>query len=167
MKYKVADFRFSVQVPAGVDIVGMLPSFLSFRCEEEGDEIFHMEAHYASLPEDGNAELLEETVNDMGHCRLFRTEGGYCVALYRVWQGTHNAGRRQVHQFACGHRLDRPLCWNGADVHAPYCLFHGRGVSQGGVHTRFGGVPARQGLSLYGKERYGKEYPRILVERDI
>lgn len=40
-----------------------------------------MEAHYASLPEDGNAELLEESVNDMGHCRLFRTEGGYCVAL--------------------------------------------------------------------------------------
>lgn len=79
--YKVADFRFSVQVPAGVDIVGMLPSFLSFRCEEEGDDIFRMEAHYASLPEDGNAELLEETVNDMGHCRLYRTEGGYCVAL--------------------------------------------------------------------------------------
>ena len=33
------------------------------------------------MPEDGNAELLEETVNDMGHCRLYRTEGGYCVTL--------------------------------------------------------------------------------------
>lgn len=79
--YKVADFRFSVQVPAGVDIVGMLPSFLSFRCEEEGDEIFRMEAIHETLAMEGAVQLLEETVNDMGHCRLFRTEGGYCVAL--------------------------------------------------------------------------------------
>lgn len=79
--YKVADFRFSVQVPAGLDIQTLLPSFQAFRCEEEEDLLFHLDASYASLPEDESAVLWEESVNDMGYTRLMKTDNGYCVTL--------------------------------------------------------------------------------------
>ena len=85
--YKVADFRFSVQVPAVVDMVGMLPSFQSFRCEEEGEELFRMEAYHISLPEDETAVFLEESANDMGYTRLMRTESGYRLSIRYTEQG--------------------------------------------------------------------------------
>lgn len=81
MNYKVAGFRFSVQVPAVVDMVGMLPSFQSFCCEEEGEELFRMEAYHVSLPDDETAVFLEESANDMGYTRLMKTDNGYCVTL--------------------------------------------------------------------------------------
>ena len=80
--YKVADFRFSVQVPAGLDIQTLLPTFRAFRCcEQAGDLLFHLDASYASLPEDESAVLWEESVNDMGYTRLMKTDNGYCVTL--------------------------------------------------------------------------------------
>ena len=57
MNYKVADFRFSVQVPAGLDIQTLLPSFHPFRCEQAGDLLFRMEAIHETLDVDGVAEL--------------------------------------------------------------------------------------------------------------
>lgn len=89
--YQVAGFRFSVQVPAGLDIQTLLPSFRAFRCEEEGgDLLFRLEAHHASLPEDATAVLWEESANDMGFSRLLRTADGYRVMLRYTEQGaTH------------------------------------------------------------------------------
>ena len=89
--YQVAGFRFSVQVPAGLDIQTLLPSFRAFRCEEEGgDLLFRLEAHHTSLPEDASAELWEESANDMGFSRLLRTTDGYRVMLRYTEQGaTH------------------------------------------------------------------------------
>ena len=75
-RYKVAGFRFSVQVPQATDLDALLPSFLPFRCEEEGEVLFHLDASYASLPEDESAVLWEESVNDMGYSRLMKTDGG-------------------------------------------------------------------------------------------
>ena len=75
--YRVADFRFSVRVPAQLDMESLLPSFLPFRWEEEGEELFHLDASHASLPEDGTAVQWEESVNDMGYTRLMKTDNGY------------------------------------------------------------------------------------------
>lgn len=80
-QYKVAGFRFSVQIPASLDMNTLLPSFLPFRSEEEGNGIFRMEALHTSLPEDETAVLLEESVNDMGYTRLMRTANGYRISL--------------------------------------------------------------------------------------
>ena len=81
MNYKVAEFYFSVQLPATMDVDKLLPSFKPFRCEQAGDLLFHLDASYASLPEDESAVLWEESVNDMGYTRLMKTDNGYCVTL--------------------------------------------------------------------------------------
>lgn len=88
--YKVAGFRFSVRVPADVDMESLLPSFVPFRCEEEGEELFHLDACHASLPDDGTALLLEESVNDMGYSRLMKTDAGYQVMLRYTEQGSEH-----------------------------------------------------------------------------
>ena len=88
--YKVAEFRFSVQVPAGVDLAAMLPSFRAFRSEDAGEELFRMEAHHASLPEDETAVFLEESANDMGYTRLMRTDSGYRFTIRYTEQGTEH-----------------------------------------------------------------------------
>lgn len=88
--YKVAGFRFSVHVPADVDMESLLPSFVPFRCEEEGEELFHLDACHASLPDDGTALLLEESVNDMGYSRLMKTDAGYQVMLRYTEQGSEH-----------------------------------------------------------------------------
>ena len=92
-RYKVAGFRFSVQVPMGVDVMALLPSFLPFRCEEEGEELFRLEAFHTSLPEDETAVRGEESVNDIGHSRLMRTEDGYRLVLRDTEQGTDHLMR--------------------------------------------------------------------------
>lgn len=88
--YKVAGFRFSVQLPAGQDITRLLPSFLPFRTEEAGEELFRMEAFHASLPSDETAVVWEESVNDMGYSRLARTSDGYRVMLRYTERGTEH-----------------------------------------------------------------------------
>ena len=88
--YKVAGFRFSVRVPADVDMESLLPSFVPFRCEAEGEELFHLDACHASLPDDGTALLLEESVNDMGYSRLMKTDAGYQVMLRYTEQGSEH-----------------------------------------------------------------------------
>ncbi len=85
--YKVADFRFSVQLPATMDVDKLLPSFKPFRCEQAGDLLFHMEAIHETLVMDGEARLLEESVNDMGYTRLMRTESGYRLSIRYTEQG--------------------------------------------------------------------------------
>ena len=88
--YKVAGFRFSVRVPAELDMESLLPSFLPFRCEEEGEELFHLDAFHASLPEDGTAVQWEESVNDMGYTRLMKTDNGYRIHIRFTEQGVEH-----------------------------------------------------------------------------
>ena len=77
----------------GVDVMALLPSFLPFRCEEEGEELFRLEAFHTSLPEDETAVRWEESVNDIGHSRLMRTEDGYRIVLRYTEQGTDHLMR--------------------------------------------------------------------------
>lgn len=85
--YRVADFRFSVRVPVELDMESLLPSFLPFRWEEEGEELFHLDASHASLPDDGTAVQWEESVNDMGYTRLMKTDNGYRIHIRFTEQG--------------------------------------------------------------------------------
>ena len=88
--YRVADFRFSVRVPAELDMESLLPSFLPFRWEEEGEELFHLDASHTSLPEDGTAVQWEESVNDMGYTRLMKTDNGYRIHIRFTEQGVEH-----------------------------------------------------------------------------
>lgn len=88
--YRVADFRFSVRVPAQLDMESLLPSFLPFRWEEEGEELFHLDASHASLPDDGTAVQWEESVNDMGYTRLMKTDNGYRIHIRFTEQGVEH-----------------------------------------------------------------------------
>lgn len=88
--YKVSGFRFSVQVPAGVDLEELLPSFRPFGEEEAGEELFRLEAYHASLPEDASGEVWEEAMNDMGFTRLIRTENGYRMVIRYTEQGAEH-----------------------------------------------------------------------------
>ena len=88
--YRVADFRFSVRVPIELDMESLLPSFLPFRWEEEGEELFHLDASHASLPDDGTAVQWEESVNDMGYTRLMKTDNGYRIHIRFTEQGVEH-----------------------------------------------------------------------------
>ena len=88
--YRVADFRFSVRVPAQLDMESLLPTFLPFRWEEEGEELFHLDASHASLPDDGTAVQWEESVNDMGYTRLMKTDNGYRIHIRFTEQGVEH-----------------------------------------------------------------------------
>ena len=88
--YRVADFRFSVRVPAQLDMESLLPSFLPFRWEEEGEVLFHLDASHASLPDDGTAVQWEESVNDMGYTRLMKTDNGYRIHIRFTEQGVEH-----------------------------------------------------------------------------
>ena len=88
--YRVADFRFSVRVPTELDMESLLPSFLPFRWEEEGEELFHLDASHASLPDDGTAVQWEESVNDMGYTRLMKTDNGYRIHIRFTEQGVEH-----------------------------------------------------------------------------
>ena len=88
--YRVADFRCSVRVPAELDMESLLPSFLPFRWEEEGEELFHLDASHASLPDDGTAVQWEESVNDMGYTRLMKTDNGYRIHIRFTEQGVEH-----------------------------------------------------------------------------
>lgn len=99
-RYKVAGFRFSVQVPAEQDMESLLPSFRPFRVEETGEELFCMEAFHEPGTGEAAGEIWEEAMNDMGFSRLTRTEGGYRIELRFTEQGalhTMWADRRFTH----------------------------------------------------------------------
>ena len=130
--YNVAGFRFSVRVTADADMESLLPSFLPFRCEEEGEELFHLDASHASLPEDKTAMLLEESVNDMGYSRLMKTDGGYQVMLRYPEQGSEHvmqADRRFTQAKAS-------IDWNDSYAGAVLCSYLRMVYAQAVVYHR-------------------------------
>lgn len=82
--FRVAGLLFSVALPDGWDVETILPSFHPFRCKtcSEGEAIFRILATTQSFADDGKrTELLEDSPNDIGRTRLFRSTDGYCVEL--------------------------------------------------------------------------------------
>lgn len=82
--FRVAGLLFSVALPDGWDVETILPSFHPFRCKtcSEGETIFRVLATTQSFADDGKrTELLEDSPNDIGRTRLFRSTDGYCVEL--------------------------------------------------------------------------------------
>ena len=80
--YKVADFNFGISLRNEADLDNLLPSFRSFRNLSGADEakLFEL-VERESLPERPEAQLIDETVNDMGHTKLYRRDGGYRIEL--------------------------------------------------------------------------------------
>lgn len=82
--FRVAELLFSVALPDGWDVETILPSFHPFRCKtcSEGETIFRVLATTQSFADDGKrTELLEDSPNDIGRTRLFRSTDGYCVEI--------------------------------------------------------------------------------------
>ena len=82
--FRVAGLLFSVALPDGWDVETILPSFHPFRCKtcSEGEAIFRILATTQSFADDGKrTELLEDSPNDIGRTRLFRSTDGYCVEI--------------------------------------------------------------------------------------
>lgn len=82
--FRVAGLLFSVALPDGWDVETILPSFHPFRCKTwlEGEAIFRVLATTQSFADDGKrTELLEDSPNDIGRTRLFRSTDGYCVEI--------------------------------------------------------------------------------------
>lgn len=82
--FRVAGLLFSVALPDGWDVETILPSFHPFRCKTCSEEkaIFRVLATTQSFADDGKrTELLEDSPNDIGRTRLFRSTNGYCVEI--------------------------------------------------------------------------------------
>lgn len=82
--FRVAGLLFSVALPDGWDVETTLPSFHPFRCKtcSEREAIFRILATTQSFADDGmRTELLEDSPNDIGRTRLFRSSDGYCVEI--------------------------------------------------------------------------------------
>ncbi len=82
--FRVAGLLFSVALPDSWDVETILPSFHPFRCKtcSEGEAIFRVLATTQSFADDGKrTELLEDSPNDIGRTRLFRSTDGYCVEI--------------------------------------------------------------------------------------
>lgn len=89
--FVVAGFRFAVEMPRGWDAAAMLPSFAPFRAEEsDGERLFTMHVCDSPLQCDGG-ELWDESVNDLGFTRLYRTGDSYRVALRYTHDGPEHA----------------------------------------------------------------------------
>lgn len=82
--FRVAGLLFSIAIPDGWDVETILPSFHPFRCKTCSEEkaIFRVLATTQSFADDGKrTELLEDSPNDIGRTRLFRSSDGYCVEI--------------------------------------------------------------------------------------
>lgn len=82
--FRVAGLLFSVALPDGWDVETILHSFHPFRCKtcSDGETIFRVLATTQSFADDGKrTELLEDSPNDIGRTRLFRSTNGYCVEI--------------------------------------------------------------------------------------
>lgn len=84
--FSVAGFTFAVELPHEYDIESLLPSFAPFRCPPTSDEqLFILTLDDTPFADDG--ELWDETTNDLGLTRLYKTAEGYRVALQYTPQG--------------------------------------------------------------------------------
>lgn len=82
--FRVADFRFSVCLPASCEVDRLLPSFHDFRETDHTMEktLFRFTAVPSEhLPAPGSGQLIEQTDNDMGHLVLYALRDGYYIEI--------------------------------------------------------------------------------------
>lgn len=82
--FRVADFRFSVCLPASCEVDRLLPSFHDFRETGHTMEktLFRFTAvSSGQLPAPGSGQLIEQTDNDMGHLVLYALRDGYYIEI--------------------------------------------------------------------------------------
>lgn len=82
--FRVADFRFSVCLPASCEVDRLLPSFHDFRETDHTMEktLFRFTAvSSGQLPAPGSGQLIEQTDNDMGHLVLYALRDGYYIEI--------------------------------------------------------------------------------------
>lgn len=91
-RFCVAGFLFGVSLPDGWKAEELLPSFQPFRDEgKKGQLLFCAEVTEESMPVDSvEGDLIEDTVNDMGHVRLFVLSDGYRMEISHLsGEGIH------------------------------------------------------------------------------
>lgn len=119
LHFRVADFVLAVSLPERWDAARLLPSFAPFRVEGVGDceeLLFHLHVQESPLPAaSAEAQVLSETVNDMGHLRLLGDGDVYRIEICYMGSPTHVLLMR--HPYAEG---DAALC--AADPHLPTAL---------------------------------------------
>ena len=106
--FHIAGFPVQLVLPEPVDIDRLLPSFRPFRyASAERDPLFRLTVA-DSIPEwSGNENVLDESVNDMGHIRLLQEGDNYRVEL--------RSGRGMTHRMRMNARMDNfraVLGWN-------------------------------------------------------
>lgn len=82
--FRVADFRFSIGLPASCEVDRLLPSFHDFRETDHTMEktLFRFTAvSSGQLPAPGSGQLIEQTDNDMGHLVLYALRDGYYIEI--------------------------------------------------------------------------------------
>lgn len=81
--FRVAGLVFAVTLPSSADVGALLPSFRPFRMDASVDAapVFRLVVSAAAPSAEPTAELLGESVNDMGHVLIFRTAGGYRLVV--------------------------------------------------------------------------------------
>lgn len=82
--FRVADFRFSVCLPADCDVRQLLPSFRDFTATADDSDglLFALDATGAGkTAQADNAQLIEQTDNDMGHLALYALPDGYGIDI--------------------------------------------------------------------------------------
>lgn len=89
--YCVADFWMSIHLPEGCDADDLLPTFRPFRqtSNPSGERLLNCEVQLKQEVAlfDNLGEVIEETVNDMGHICLYEYPEGYRVVLFMDGRG--------------------------------------------------------------------------------
>jgi hypothetical protein len=88
--YQVADFAFQVVLPAPIDAVCLMPSFVNFLSQGAPNEelLFTFTAMGVPMMETQILRVVEESNSDMGHTRLMQlSNGGYRLEM------TYNQGQ--------------------------------------------------------------------------
>lgn len=86
MFYQVADYLFEVVLPQGMEAEVLLPSFKDFVYPYKGEELLFWFDTTTEVEGSEEMELLEESVNDMGHVEVWKTAEGYRIAAYHEQQ---------------------------------------------------------------------------------
>lgn len=109
--YRVAGFLFRVSLPLFADAEKLLPSFAPFRCAGAVSEVpafsFTALPVPASLCGDAVC-VLSESLNDMGHVRLYADNGRYYVEVnYTVGGAVHSMRTDAGFSEVCA-----SVCWD-------------------------------------------------------
>lgn len=107
--FRVADFHFSVCLPASCEVDRLLPSFHDFRETDHTMEktLFRFTAvSSGQLPAPGSGQLIEQTDNDMGHLVLYALRDGYYIEI------TSNGRLHRMAATADFSVIEADLQWN-------------------------------------------------------